>query len=392
MGLSWLVTLLIFPHLKPACLEVLWPVLSRLYDGGRVLSLCAVLVLWAGKRRVPSRLVWAVGLLQLWLLTTTFLNGRGLWEALVQGLSALALCLIVDFFAPAPMGLLRGLMRCLECSVYLNLLSVLCCYPQGLYRSEGGRYACYFLGYHNSFIVYLLPAILVGLLYYKTTGRRLRAAGLIVCGTVPVVITWSATSVCGLLALGALLLVGRTRAAAWLSLRRVFLATAAADILVSLVRVMDRAMWAALFVERILRKQITLSGRTLCWDRFYQLFRDSPFLGYGVGATIRTPIEVLSHAHNMWFQMLFVGGVAALVLFLYLNFLVIRQVDRNGDGGTRKQMLAVFGALYVVYIAEAYTSAWIYLLYALAYHSGRFSQAGAAGSKGEPSCPEPKTR
>lgn len=367
-----LIFFLMLPHLKPACLNILWPAIGMVFNAGRIVSVLIIVCLYIRKNKLPSKPVWYLGLLQGWLMLITFLQGLGnLYDAFIETVSIIAVALLIDFFSVYGDKLLSATLLNMEVLIYANALSILRYYPLGMYRIWTGSYRAYFLGYHNNFIAYVLPAIVIALLYMRVTGARFRPCLLIVVGCMSIVRVWSATSICGLLALGVMLLVEKTSLRSWITFLRIFLVTFSIDILISVFRVMTRIPWVAWIITSLLHKRVTLTGRTVIWDSFSRLFAASPWVGYGKG------VEALSgtgySAHNQWFQFLLEGGIVGLILFLLFNFIVGRHLAQHKNSRIVYVFYAFFVSLYIIFVADVYLSSpWLYMPYILAYHAHRF--------------------
>ena len=345
--MKYLIFFLILPHLKPTSINALWPAIGTVFNAGRIISALVIICLYIYKNRLPSKPVWYLGVLQIWLLLVTFWQGLGnIHDAIIVAVSIVAMALLIDFFSACSDKLLSAALLNMELLIYANAFSILRYYPSGLYRLGTSGSPAYFLGYHNSFIVYVLPAVVIALLYMRVTGARLRPCLLIMAGCLSIVKLWSATSICGLAVLGAMLLIEKTRLRSWITFSRIFLTAFSADILISVFRVMDRVPWVAWIITTLLHKQVTLTGRTAIWDSFYRLFADSPWIGYGKG------VEALSgtglSAHNQWFQFLLEGGIVGLILFLLFNFAVGRSLMQHKN----PRVVYVFYAFFVLYLIK----------------------------------------
>lgn len=375
--MKWLVFFLILPHIEPICVRSLWPTIDTVFDVGRLLSALLVLYLYVLKKKLPSMPVWFLGALQIWLQFVTYLRAQVTIVHAFTGVATyLAVALLIDFFSSNTKALLSGLMLNMEIMIYPNLVSVLLYYPTGFYQSES-NVPNYFLGGRNSFMTYVLPTIVIALLYFALTGKKLRPLLLIAAGVVSISIVWSATSICGLLTFSAVLLLCKTSAKKVITYWTIFISTLVIDLLISVFRLMDRILLLADFIESFLRKEITLTGRTAIWDSFYQRFLDSPWIGYGVGA--EAVVGSGLGAHNQWFHFLLAGGVIGLVLFLMFNFSTAKKLIQNGNYRCATLFYAFFASAYIIFIAEVYLGApWMYIPLMLAYHVDKFEAVSAS--------------
>ncbi len=97
------------------------------------------------------------------------------------------------------------------------------------------------------------------------------------------------------------------------------------------------------------------TGRSMIWTVVIELCRQRPLLGYGYTSALQIlPLDprlfhVAAHAHNMYLELLFAGGVVLLGLFAYAAFQTFLQVYR---------LRAVNeGALFVFFLIRGLTEA-----------------------------------
>lgn len=369
-----LIFFLMLPHLNPKSLDVVWPEIEAIFNAGRIVSAFIIICLYIYKNRLPSRPVWIMAIMQGWIIFSTFFNDGNIMFCFLRTVSILSVALIIDFFSISPFELLTGVLPCLELALYLNLISVLLYYPQGMYLSKGLYYRCYFLGYRNEFILYVLPAMVVALIYQDVTKKKLRPILVIAAGIASICIVWSATSVCGILVFFITIFVFKTQLKKAITFSSVFICTTLANLLITVFRLMTQVPLIAKFIEIVLRKRITLTGRTYIWDQFGPLFFEAPFIGYGMGVQIRTVVGTYAmHMHNQWFQCVFEGGVPALCLFLLLNITVGVKVSKQSKSFIVNIFLAAFSSLYILFIAEAYSDPILFMVFFLAYHVDKFA-------------------
>ena len=77
----------------------------------------------------------------------------------------------------------------------------------------------------------------------------------------------------------------------------------------------------AFFIEGVLHKGLSFTGRTDIWDKAIEMILESPFLGYGIaqsGKVYRLSKGKYYHAHNAFLEILVEGGVFALIAFLMM--------------------------------------------------------------------------
>ena len=367
--MSYLIFFLMLPHMNPPSIEYLWPTLDQIINILRVASAFLIIMLYIVKRRLPAKPLWITALICFWSLMTTCINQGNVRLCVLTNGSILVIALIVDFFSWYPYALVKGLMACFECAIYVNFVSIVFYYPGGMYGT-----AYYFLGNRNGFILYVLPLLLLSLLYHRMTGKIMRAYTASVVGVLSILVVWSATSVLSLLTFAIVLFLCKVLKKQ-VTFYKIFYATMAANILVVQVRLMDKIAWIANFIEASLSRTLTLTGRTFIWDGAYAMIAKSPLIGYGVGVRIDGLIidgRTVPHAHNFWLQCLLEGGIIGLVLFLSLNLAIGKRLSKY-PGECNIYCTSVLAALYVMFIAEAQAVKIFYIIFQIVYYANRFN-------------------
>lgn len=358
--------LLMFPHLKPPSLEYLAPALETAFDVGRTLSTGIILLLLLAERKKPSPALIFFAAMELWIIATTAIfNSRYLAGALINCSSVVIVFAMIEYYSrKCPGKLLHALEANLGWILAVNLITVLVFFPEGIYKADG-VHADYFLGQKNALITLILPACTVALLDF-CGGRRLRACVILAAGIIPILMVWCATSIVGLLLMGLVLFLGLHGKNRMLRPSFIWGATLIADYLISVARILDRPGLLSRFITQVLHKNTTLTGRTKVWDAFYSYFFRRPITGYGFRTYIQVRKETFFHAHNTYFQLLLMGGIIALLLFLLFNGAVLARVERLPASRVSVIFTAVLAAVYVMHLAESENSIMSAIILALA--------------------------
>lgn len=101
----------------------------------------------------------------------------------------------------------------------------------------------------------------------------------------------------------------------------------------------------------------TLTGRTVIWAAAFDMWKDSPFFGYGLDAwaplhRIALGLPFATHAHNQLMQSLSVGGlVSALTLLVYVSLLTAAAF--RAAGRTRGVSLGLMLYILIRCVTEA---------------------------------------
>ena len=133
---------------------------------------------------------------------------------------------------------------------------------------------------------------------------------------------------------------------------------------------METVPFISSFVQTILKKTVTLSGRTIIWDAFRGQIKDHLWIGIG------TPREghlvdwrYFDHMHNQIYDLLVQGGIPALLLFAAVLLVVGYQLTKHRNTFAVKIMVAGMAGLLVMCIPEVCRHGSIFLLFPLAYYA-----------------------
>ena len=88
------------------------------------------------------------------------------------------------------------------------------------------------------------------------------------------------------------------------------------------------------FIENILHKDLTLSGRLYVWTGAWKCAMESPVLGHGIQESSQIFFEsskwnnAMVHAHNLFLQCIYEGGFATLILGLAMLFYTALKTEK----------------------------------------------------------------
>lgn len=384
----WLIFFLMFPHMKPKCVNYFPGSLGLVFDGLRIVSLLVVAGLFLRAfikdKKLPSPPTWTLGFLMAWICLITLLNDGDLMQVCSLAVSVMGIALLVDLFADKPRQLIGALMLNFEWSVYANLYTVLKWPEEGFVFDAEYNLPIYFFGPDNWFMYLCIPAVCVALLFLRTEWSRsgwifkvlgvLRAAVLTAAAYACVYIMWPATAVVALAVFAALMLVMLIPGVHYLaSYPVVLLGGIGANLAIVVYRVIETVPVIADLIQNKLGKSLTLSSRTVVWDSFGGLIDGHWWTGLGAPQEgYPTVLRSYDHMHNVIYDMLILGGIPALVLFSLVLILVGIPLIRHVKKPCARIMTAAMAALLVMCIPEVCRHGLIYLLFPLAWHIGNF--------------------
>lgn len=392
----WLIFFLMLPHMKPKCVNYLFPEYRMVFEALRVVSLLVVVALFirafVKEKKLPSPPTWVLGFLEAWICLITILNNGDIVQAGSLSVGVMGIALLVDLFADKPRELMGALMLNFEWSVYANLHTVLKWPEEGFVFDVEYELPIYFFGPDNWFIYLCIPAVCVALLFLRMEWSRsgrvckllgvLRAATLIAASYACVYVMWTVTAMVALATFAVvmlLILIPGVRHC--VSYPVVFVGGIGTNLAIAVFRVSETVPAIKNFIDNTLHKNITLTGRTELWSTFSSHFKGLEWTGLGVtqGGYFSwfsrydlTWRRYSDHMHNLILDTLIQGGIPALLLFGSVFVLVGIPLTRRSKTMSARIMTAAMAALLVMAITEVCRHSMIYLLFPLAWHAGKF--------------------
>lgn len=344
--------------------------LSRVMNLLRMAASCVVLALYIIKRMVVQhKLSWIIVLIcmmQFWILVCTVVNQGLVFTAAVNLVSIVGIAFAFEILKNRPVSLLKGLMRLCELLCYANLLLIVL-FPNGLYRSST-YWQNWLLGYKNQFVPYFIVACLVAYIFRCQGGSRLREWGIYTVCMISSLLVESSTSIVGFFLLLLLIWIHRVFHTHYSA----YFMTCVNAILVIAIPVLRLQEMFSFVIEVILGRDLSFTGRTDLWDKVLQIIQKNPILGYGIQETEEI-MSVLGyrwayHAHNLILDILLDGGFPLLIMYLMLIVLICRHLHRFEKTEVAQGAIIMLFAFQIMGLMEVYSSAFLYIIYFLAYY------------------------
>ncbi len=331
----WMYMLLLFPYFKPAVLGVLagteW--LETAFDLWRLAAAGAVCVLYLRQmlrqRRGPSVVMLCLGAYLSMIALATLVREDNLWGLVNYLCTIVTFCMLVELAVrDDPALAVDMLVMPLTLLILVNFV-LLCLLPKGLCTGGTYGYKYNFLGIDNFLAPVLVPYMFLTALRSSMVHGRLNwfAYTMIGVSSVSLLLVWSATGLMGLaVALVFLLFFYERRFQTLFNFDTAMGLGAGVFFSVVLFRLQELF---AFFIEGVLHKGLSFTGRTDIWDKAIAMFLKSPFLGYGIaqsGKVYRISKHKYYHAHNVFLEILVEGGVFSLTAFLLMLAAAGRQL------------------------------------------------------------------
>ncbi len=372
--------LLLIPYFEPAVFGVMeiTGFLDTIYDLWRLAAAAVVAVLYLHgmilEKRKPSGVMLCLWGYLLSVLVSSVLHGENYWNVLNHVVTIGTFCMLLELsLRHSPDTTLDMLFYPLTVLILANFV-LMCLYPGGITTGGTYKYSYNFLGIDNFLAPLLIPyMILVALRStMRTGGLDWVAYTLITISSICVVLVWAATGMMGLAVVLVFLLFFYQRRLQTL-FNGLTSMLAGFGLLFGVVLFRLQNLFA-FFIEGVLHKGLSFTGRTEIWDRAVEMFLNSPWLGYGYaqyGKVYRLRKGKYYHGHNIFLEVAVEGGVLGLGFFLMMLGLVGDQLMRHRKHPCACLISAGIMACAVMTTMEPYHDAnglMIYGLLVLGYH------------------------
>lgn len=251
-------------------------------------------------------------------IVTTFLKcPAGLAGVLNHAIVHMAIILFISLEAERDItSLLKALAIIYGGFIYLNFITDII-FPQGLYNT-GSYHTGHLLGDDNALIYVMLPGLICLLCYciHKYNKIKWYAYGAALICTITLLRAWAVSAMlCMILFVAVILIALITKKYIKVP---IFLGGVLGASFICFFGLANVTVQN--FIVNVLKKDITLSGRTILWSKAIKLINESPFLGHGgywrfgefrIGTASR-----IYPCHTPYLQILIDGGILLFSLFL----------------------------------------------------------------------------
>lgn len=367
---------ILIPHLKPAAFEYIAPQWELIFNYLRIASLVIILALYVShllKGHRPSGILIGILLYEFSLFISTWHNAGDYWTLFVSAGSIVAMTMLIDIMlAKNAISCIKTILPFLELLVYANLLTILY-YPNGMYLTYNvmgwASARNWLLGYDNSHIAVILPAITLSLLHCYLQMRliTLRALLLIIAGYLTIFITWPATSIVVLMIMAFYMLFQKLfNATGIANCRNYVIVNIALFILIVVFGAQDIFRG---FIEDILGKDLTFTTRTYVWDTSLWYISKNPLIGIGVesAAIVFNKLNAIN-SHNQYLTVLYEGGIIQFLWLAMIIGLIMNKLMKYKSEKCAQLLSVVFFCVLVFWQVESYHHVLIFFLLSFAYN------------------------
>ena len=343
---KWFWLFMFFSYFEPAYFSEIY-VIDILYNACRIISFGIASFLLLRRGSIPKLIIGIfIYYIVQFIITITY---GGNWISVIsQGILSLGVTTVIYLISCYARDLLLPIILVtLEFLVYGNFISVIYA-PTGLYRfrTTTGWWtdACWFMGIRNGMTnLYLLTGfveILNVYIYPDRKQAKIRLGMFILTSTFTIIcINFSQAVTVGTGSAGALVLLWVIFLAYFIVPKNIKMVNFGVAAIVNyifflLLIFFNIQYYFSFIIESLLKKSVTLTGRTILWKRSIEVIAEHFLTGYGVeyGEVMANRLRAsasVSTTQNGFLDILYVGGVIQFFIFICIVLQVFLYTKRK---------------------------------------------------------------
>jgi O-antigen ligase len=360
---------LLFPFFKPSFFTTI-PIINKIYNLFQILNFLIIILFTLKERKISKINLLISGFIILLIISTIFNNGN-LEEAIILGLKVISLCFLVDYgIKKNTKEFLKAFELLLSLLIYINFISLFL-YPSGMYVNLANGYKSnWFLGFKNSHVLYILPAVLISIINSNIEKEKLslRTLILIIISFLSVLVVKSSTSIVAMIMLILFLMFKKIIKSHNFNLKNYLIYYLIAFFSIIIFRIQN--IFKFIIVD-FLGKDLTFTGRIYIWDYVINRIKMKPIIGYGVEyKNYLFSIEKYPYyySHNAILEILKQTGLIGLTLMAIILITIIKKLNQYKSEIITKTISFVIFIYLIMMLMETYDFEYYFFLFPLCYN------------------------
>lgn len=314
-------------------------------------------------RNKLSKFNLSVFFFSFFVLLTTFLNHAAIKDALILVLNINYIMFLLEygFRNENKLLFLKTFQIYLLFLIFINLILVII-YPDGMYFSNSISFITkhnWLFGFKNNHIIYILPGVMLTCILdiYKHNKLGIQSFLIIILSLISLSLVQSATGILAIftfLILALILILNKD--SKLFNVYNVAILYFAAFFGIVIFRLQN--LFRYIIVD-ILKKDLTLTGRTYIWDYVINFIKQKPLIGYGIENINYRYYKTLYvrsfHAHNYLLEIIYKFGFIGFLLFGNIILTCFKEYMPYKNHLISKMILIAFTSFLMVTISEFYS-------------------------------------
>lgn len=366
--------LMILPFFKVTYLVNKYSFIDQFYNLLCIFSTLITLILTLKKKRISLIIVLIFFFFVILNISNVMSNGV-LNNGVMISLYGFSLCLISDYcIRRNSFHFFKALKLVLSFLVIVNFVGILL-FPNGLYlNSHTGfnQYGC-LLGYKNSLIIYIIPALLSSFVVSFKKYNRLTKFDyfLTFLSFLSVILVNSSTSIITMFIITFyVLFYKRFHKLLKLNIKTYYFSSLLLNFSIVVFRIQDLFSY---FIVGILKKNLTFTGRTYIWDYYLKIVWDKPWFGYGIQDSTYRANQIADayaaiHCHNQLLETFYETGLVGLGIYLWVHILSFINLYKYRHTFISQAISVILFSYFIAMLTDVYGFNNFLFLFVIAYH------------------------
>ena len=373
---SYFIFFILIPFFKPTYfLQIFW--LDKLFDIYRIFSMAIIFCICFSYFKIKnfkSKLLFVLLCYFITSVLITCFRGNSITPLIIRACSVLAFASFVEIEIKYDCKkIFKVLTLIFEILIYINIFTVFV-FKDGMYYNEEIKQSRnWFLGYDNVHIVYYMFGIMCSYINYllEESKNKLRLIVLVVLSIITIVYTWSATSLValGLMIFGICINKIISKYQKGINVITYFITYVLSFLGIVVFKIQN---FFSFFIEKILHKNLTFTGRTYIWDNAKEYIKNHIILGYG-NESLETRVAKFNNkfavnCHNVILEEMYQGGIVLLSCKIMIWYISLKELWKNKEYKISQFFSWFIFVFLIISLMEVYSAFFIYLMYIIAFN------------------------
>lgn len=367
--------LLIIPYFVPGVISahgapVICNVLDSIFNVFRLMTVPPIIFCYS-KRPICLKYNILLGIYGLTLIISTVINNALILTSVIIFGTALCVCMLICILIRKDKLYVMELY--LKFIVLINFILMIL-FPNGFYKTWAND--CYFIGNKNEFAQFFIFTLTITYINERKITRSFIFFALI--SVISCFLGGSSTGIVIITVYMALLILPfKSKLSALLNARIVNFVPIILSFIITLFFTSITQMPAAAhFIQNVLGKELTFTGRTNSWSISYEVIREAPFWGAGwQGGFAYTGDGRMYACHNGVLSVLTTRGCIGFALLIALMLVcAIRGGKRRNSECIYIINIGIFCVLLIGLMESMFSAVYIYILFLMQFNSSSIEE------------------
>lgn len=342
-----------------------WKYVDMLFSLLKWMSVIGVVLLSAINIKKKEKFDWMIALLilyQAWILIIALIRGNLYITNIKYAVASICVVILFKVYIScfSASRFISTIEKVLLLWIIVNFICLIL-FPEGMYITERGWSANWFLGYRNVHIYYYIPYLTIASInqYIKNQRIGIKYYVVLIIIIISSILAGSYTTSIAMGLYGFFFFIfGDRKMLNKLNMMTVYLGSILVSVLIIFFNYQNRILNDIMtFISRFIGRNIslsTMSSRTVIWTRTIVDISKHPITGCGnILYTDVFKTWTVTQAHNMFLDIVVMGGIILLLIFSLIIFGLHKKIKDCSNPELYNVAIISFVAFCILFITEA---------------------------------------